>query len=157
MDEVGRVIEIKGNMAKVEVAQKEVCHKCPSASFCKLATGDSRIIEAANEIGAKVGQLVKIEIGSGNILASAFLVYIFPIIALLIAGGLTQWISSSQNMAIIIGMSAMAFSFLIVRSFDKRMNKSRKIRPEGLSYVTQDFSPEARKLIPTVKEIVSGG
>ena len=137
MQETGRVIEIAGKMAKVEVAQKEICHKCPSESFCKLATGDFRAIEAVNEIGAKPGDNVKIEIGSGNILMSAFFVYIFPIIALLVAGGLTQWISSNQNIAIIIGIIAMAFSFLIVRFFDKKMNKSRK-------------------LIPIIKEIVSG-
>jgi len=138
MQETGRVIETIGNMAKVEVAQKEVCNKCPSESFCKLATGDSRTVEAVNEIGAKAGQLVKIEIGSGNILMSAFFVYIFPIIVLLVAGGLTQWISSNQNTAIIIGITAMAFSFLMVRFFDKKMNKSKK-------------------LIPIIKEIVSGG
>jgi len=103
-----------------------------------LATGDSRTVEAVNEIGAKAGQLVKIEIGSGNILMSAFFVYIFPIIVLLVAGGLTQWISSKQNTAIIIGITAMAFSFLMVRFFDKKMNKSKK-------------------LIPIIKEIVSGG
>ena len=138
MEEVGRVIEIKGNMAKVEVAQKELCHKCPSESFCKLATGGSRTIEATNEIEAKAGQLVKIEISSGSILASAFIIYIFPIIALLVGGVLAQWISGSQNMAIIVGIIALTASFLFVHFIDKKIDRSKK-------------------LIPVVKEIVSSG
>jgi len=138
MEEVGRVIEIKGNMAKVEVAQKELCHKCPSESFCKLATGGSRTIEATNEIEAKAGQLVKIEISSGSILASAFIIYIFPIIALLVGGVLAQWISGSQNMAIIVGIIALTASFLFVHFIDKKIDRSKK-------------------LIPVVKEIISSG
>ena len=138
MEEVGRVIEIKGNMAKVEVAQKELCHKCPSESFCKLATGGSRTIEATNEIEAKAGQLVKIEIIFGSILASAFIIYIFPIIALLVGGVLAQWISGSQNMAIIVGIIALTASFLFVHFIDKKIDRSKK-------------------LIPVVKEIISSG
>lgn len=138
MQETGKVIETEGNMAKVEVVQKEVCHKCPSESFCRLATEGSRTIEVLNGMGAKAGQLVKIEISSGSILAGAFFVYIFPILALLIAGSLAQWISSNQNMAIIAGISALVASFLFVYFFDKKIAQSKKI-------------------IPVIKEIVSSG
>lgn len=129
MQETGKIIEIMGSTAKVEVSQKEVCHKCPSESFCKLATGGSRSIEAVNEMGAKVGDTVKIEIGSGNILVSAFFVYIFPIIALLVVGGFVQSISGSQNMAIVTGIIALGASFLIVHLLDKKMNKSKQLIP----------------------------
>ena len=138
MEEIGKITEVAGNMAKVEVVQKELCHKCPSESFCKLATGGSRTIEATNEIEAKAGQLVKIEISSGSILASAFIIYIFPIIALLVGGVLAQWISGSQNMAIIVGIIALTASFLFVHFIDKKIDRSKK-------------------LIPVVKEIISSG
>jgi len=116
-------------MAKVELAEKEVCHKCPSESFCKLTTGGSRTIDALNEMGAKVGDTVKIEISSKNILVSAFFVYIYPILVLLFAGALTQLISGSQNLAIIIGLTALAVSFLVVRFVNRKMSRAKKLIP----------------------------
>lgn len=129
MQEIGRVVEIVGNMTKVEVSQKEICHKCPSESFCRLTTGNSRVIEAVNEIGAKSGDVVKIEIGSKSILASAFLVYIFPVIVLLVTGSLTHWISGSQNLAIIVGIIALGVSFLVIKFLDRRIARSGNLIP----------------------------
>jgi len=137
MQETGRIIEINGEMAKVEVAQREICHRCPSENFCRLATGDSRQIEAVNKIGAKPGDIVKIEIGSGRILTGAFIVYILPIVALLAGGVLTEWFGGSQNMAIITGMIALGVSFLIIWILNKWIARSRK-------------------MIPVIKEIIEG-
>ena len=129
MKETGRVIEINGNMAKVEVAQKEVCGKCPSESFCRTATGGSRQIEAINRAGAKPGDTVEIEIRSGIIFAGAFLVYIVPVAALLVTGGLTQWFGGSQNLAIAVGISALGFSFFLIWVLGRKPGYFRKFIP----------------------------
>lgn len=129
MQENGRVTGISGNMAEVEVAHKEACHSCPSESFCSLATGGSRKIDAVNEAGAKPGDEVRIEISSKNILTGAFFVYMFPVLALLAAAGLTQLAGGSQNKAIIAGLAALAASVLVIRSADRKMGRSRKLVP----------------------------
>ena len=50
MEEIGRVVEIRGVMAKVVVTPKGECSRCAAATFCSALTGGDRIIEARNPL-----------------------------------------------------------------------------------------------------------
>ena len=129
MEEIGKVAEVLGDLARIEVAEKEVCHKCPSEAFCKMATNGSRSIEAINGMGAKVGDTVKIEIITGSILMSAFMIYIVPLSMLLIAAIIAQKVSGNQNAGIVWGFIAFLVSFIFVKIFDKKVAGTRKLTP----------------------------
>jgi len=57
-------------------------------------------VEAVNEVGAKAGDLVVVEVKSSSVLKAAFLLYIFPILAMT-AGAVT-----GHNVSFFFGIDA---------------------------------------------------
>ena len=59
IEEEGIVMEVSDGMAKVAVLAKSACEKCASAGVCHPG-GEDSYMEAANPLGAKKGQKVKV-------------------------------------------------------------------------------------------------
>ena len=72
---------ISSNLAQVEIQRQGGCGKC---SACKILNDGTFGLETVNNIGAKVGDMVLLEISSSNITKASALVYLLPIALLLI-------------------------------------------------------------------------
>lgn len=79
MEQIGEVIELRGKKALVRIHRASACgENCASCEGgCKPT---SSITEAVNDISAKVGDTVKIEMNSLSYMALAFIGYILPLI-----------------------------------------------------------------------------
>lgn len=81
------MIEIYANgIARVEFHSTAGCKKC---GICKMM-GDKVFVDAINEIGAKIGERVEVEIEPKSVLWATFLLFIAPLIGLFLgyyAGG----------------------------------------------------------------------
>ena len=79
MEQIGEVIERRGKKALVRLHRASACgENCASCEGgCKPT---SSITEAVNDISAKVGDTVKIEMNSLSYMALAFIGYILPLI-----------------------------------------------------------------------------
>ena len=71
----GVVVERCGNVAKVHVSMHASCTSCGSCGG-----SGATIVDAENSIGAELGQRVVMEVIEHNVLTSAFIVYLLPLV-----------------------------------------------------------------------------
>lgn len=79
MEQIGEVVELRGNKALVRIHRVSACgENCANCEGgCKPT---SSLTEAVNDISAKVGDTVKIQMNSLSYMALAFIGYILPLI-----------------------------------------------------------------------------
>ena len=83
MKETGIVKSVDGVFCICATKRKSACGE--NCASCKAACASrEHIFTAKNNVGAKEGDAVIIEMPTGNVLKSAFLVYILPLLAFLI-------------------------------------------------------------------------
>lgn len=118
--EVGIVIAVNDNIAKVKASRHNDCDNCGACP------GSSAIvIDADNTLGAVPGQRVHFVVEQVNMLLAAFIVYIFPLLftALVVMGtyhmvvlynfvNLTVWM-------IVSGLLAFVCAIFIIRAYER--------------------------------------
>ncbi len=126
----GIVLEVTDNhMAKVKTSRHNDCENCGACP------GNSALIlDARNDLGAKPGQRVAIEVREVNMLKAAFIVYILPLIAIFIgvvAGGTFAEHSAYQPLwfQIIGGTVAFILSVVYIKFFDSAARSDVKMQP----------------------------
>ena len=131
MEEIGIVREIKNNQAKVEVIRRHSCHKCGA---CEI--GGSRVFELwlDNAVNAKPGDRVIIYFAGKKLLKVAFIVYIFPLIALMagyIAGAaLFPKSSYGEIGGIIASFVFFTLSLAAIFFYDRKTGKNKAYHPK---------------------------
>lgn len=128
MKETGIVQSVSGELCQVVVMRKSACgENCASCKGgCKL---QNQICTAKNPLGAKSGDTVEIEIDSGKVLKSAFLVYMLPVIIFISAYFVCEKLTEPVKILVSIAVTLIFFLVLFFR--DKRL------KPEFLSEVTK--------------------
>ena len=122
--EYGTIVELKGRQVAVVLCQKQsACKHCPSSGACQVGDdGKSMLVESFNQIGAQVGQKVKVVTSTKHFLQSSFVLYILPVIGLLIGAVSGQLIAEHAEVGVepqllgaLIGVAFMAGTFLSIR------------------------------------------
>ena len=122
--EYGTIVELKGRQIAVVICQKQsACKHCPSSGACQIGDdGKSMLVESFNQIGAEVGDKVKVVTSTKHFLQSSFVLYIVPVIGLLIGAIAGQLIAENiqvgiepQLLAALIGVAFMIGTFLSIR------------------------------------------
>lgn len=81
MIERGIIVGIlEGNLAKVNFRASPACVKC---GICR-ETGENVYLVARNEAGAKIGNMVEVEIPMRDVLWAQILLFILPVAALML-------------------------------------------------------------------------
>ena len=135
MEQQGYIIEVVDRKtAKLKMQRHSACASCG-----KCATTSEKkdiIVEVDNTIGAQVGDKVKVNMETVNVLKAAVIVYIVPLLALLIGTIGTYFVLDllkiSANIEAIsgaIGLVSMLISFLILKMNDKKFRDSREYIP----------------------------
>ncbi len=128
----GIVIEEKGNdRAIVELLKHTACGDCGA---CHLGDDNKHIrIICQNDVGAKEGERVVVDLDFPEVLSAAFIMYTLPLLALLIgvfAGyyGYTNFISSSGSevFAMFVGFILMGASYLFIKSRESKFSADKK-------------------------------
>jgi sigma-E factor negative regulatory protein RseC len=127
--EQGLVIEVTDSIAKIRVGRHSDCKNCGACPG-----SNSIIVNAKNEIGAKPGQRVVIEVRETNVLGAAFIVFVLPLIALFIGvmlGGLVGKYTgvNIHTLQVIGGVVAFLLSIVVVKIFDKSASANEKSQP----------------------------
>jgi positive regulator of sigma E activity len=134
IEEEGIVMEIYGGMAKVSILAKSACEKCPSSEICHPQDDD--FMEAANPLGAKEGQKVKVVVAPQVYLKASIILYGIPmtvfVAAAIIGKNLAQKFSGEANSdlwAFISGIAFMAVSFFFLRRYNKKVEITQEYKP----------------------------
>ncbi len=90
-------------------------------------------IQVFNEVGAKVGDYVEIELNDGNVLSAAFKLYIIPLVVLVLSVGAIQillkdWLGqgNAEIFSAIGGFVAVVLVYIFIRlKYDSADQKRR--------------------------------
>ncbi|MFW6022324.1 MAG: SoxR reducing system RseC family protein [Halanaerobiaceae bacterium] len=138
MEEIGQIIKNTGNGALVKIERHSLCSKC--SNKCQLALEDSHEtdeieVEVSNPIGAKSGQVVKIEMGKQPIIIASLIIYLVPLLSLIIGYFAGQYIVSilgfpiSEGAGILGSLSFLLLSFLFIKTMDSILGKNKNYQP----------------------------
>ena len=95
--EIGVVMEVDGDTVRIKPQSSAVCETCGSSSVCFPREGDSPLINARNQIGATVGDLVTIERGEAQRIGASLILFGLPVVTTV--GGTILGSSSTPDMA----------------------------------------------------------
>lgn len=124
IEEVGSVVELKGKeVASVLCAKQSFCEHCASMESCQIGSdGRSRVVEAYNGLGARVGDRVRLATSTRTFLQSSFILYIVPLIFLLVGAVSGQLIGTFVDLSLdpnllsaILGVTFLAGAFVLIR------------------------------------------
>lgn len=136
IEEEGIVAEVEDGIAKVMILKKSACESCAAAGVCHPGSGDRSYMEATNPLGAKKGQKVKVVLAPQIYLKASIILYGVPMAAL-IAGaiigknlGLSYGSEENSDLwAFFAGMGLMLFSFVFIRQYNKKVEKTQQYKP----------------------------
>jgi sigma-E factor negative regulatory protein RseC len=135
IEEEGIVMETVGGMAKVSILAKSACEKCASAGVCHPA-GEDSYMEAANPLGAKKGQRVKVVVAPQVFLKASIILYGIPmavfVAAAIIGKNIAQRYSGEANSDLWAFLSGVAFtlvSFFFIRRYNKKVETTQEYKP----------------------------
>lgn len=147
MIEKGQIINTNDSMATVRIRRHSLCSKCTNK--CGLARQGSHEVdeievEVDNEIGARVGNQVKIEMGEQSLVLSSLIVYLFPLLALIAGYFIAAYFASyfavlSPEIAGIIGSFVLTvISFVILRYANRFFGRHRDFQPHITDIIGSD-------------------
>ena len=105
------------------------CHKCSGCGAAKEAI----VFEARNEIGAGVGDLVKVESGTGPVLKAAMVLYMIPMVLFFAGYALGDWL---LGMGALAGCLGFLLSIVLVVVYDRKV-----VKKANMIYTITKFAP----------------
>jgi len=141
IEEEGVIAEVDGNIAKVAILKKSACEQCAVSGVCH--PGDQEYLEAANPLGAVKGQKVKVIVAPQIYLKASIILYGIPMAALVAGAIIAKNIAlpyvgdaRSDLWAFIGGAFCTFVSFLFIRSYNKKVEKTQKYKPVIVEILT---------------------
>ncbi|MDH5174241.1 MAG: SoxR reducing system RseC family protein [Elusimicrobiota bacterium] len=122
MEEKGKVVKVENGMAQVEMGPTSACARC---GICLQSSGDKPILYVTDSKGARPGDEVIVSVDSRQILKTAFLVYLFPLVGLIAGYFLGRAILGTEIAGIIFAAFGFFATLFFLRQYDKRL-KSQK-------------------------------
>jgi sigma-E factor negative regulatory protein RseC len=133
IEEEGIVAEVAGDIAKVVITKKSACENCSASGVCHPG---SRSTWRQRTARGKRGQKVKVMLAPQVYLKASIILYGIPMavfVAAAIAGknlGLRYGTESSSDLwAFVAGMACMVVSFLFIRMYNKKIEKTEEYKP----------------------------
>ena len=144
MQETGKIIKVKRGQAVVRVDRKSACGSCGA---CAMKPSQMHVdISLPNTLGAKVDDVVLVDITGGGVAKMSIVAYLIPIIfavALLVVFcliGLPEWV------AVVGFFGGLAVGFGVVALFDKLVFSKSENQPRMLKIITDtDIQEEKEK------------
>ena len=126
MEQVGRVLEIKEGKALVQITRATACYD--NCAHCGGCQSTSLTVLAENNISAKTGQMVKIEMTAQRVIFAAFMIYIMPLIVLFSSYIGFYSLSNNQIQSGFFAGILFFVSYFVLKKIDERAAKSGKFK-----------------------------
>ena len=135
MKERAEVLKTDKNIATVKIERNSECASCKMCGFKK----DSAFVKvrATNNIGAKKGDSVIIELQKDNRLAASFLVYIVPLF-FAFAGLLIGKFTGSEVWAFFLCLIMLVLGYIIIAFIDKKLSQKKGYSPEIVQIILKE-------------------
>lgn len=144
----GLVVSLeKDGWAKVVTERKSACGSCETSHSCHSSFSNSKIVtKVLNIANAREGDLVSINLGSGEVLKGAAIFYLIPVAGLLagamMGAGLTVRLAISETSATIaFGFAGLCLGFIITAFIARLMTANNRNTP----IITHIIKPGAER------------
>lgn len=144
MKQTGIVVGIEGDKAKIRMQRHTACGDCGACQVSKSQL--NVILEAENNVGAKTGDFVEVDMETVDFLSAVVIIYLFPLISFivgifagyygLLAIGLVD--RTAQGLGAVIGIAAAALTYLAIRRNEDKFKAMKKYKPAITGIVNQD-------------------
>lgn len=124
-------------VAWVQTQRSSACEACSSRHSCTAGEGGGKDmeVEALNKAGARVGDVIILNLDTAPLLKATFLLYVFPILCM-IAGAVVGhryalgrgWDPSGLSAA--VSLSALVVSFAIIRLRGRKLAHDKGYKPQ---------------------------
>lgn len=124
--------------AWVRTIRSSACASCSSRDICHVdggsEAGKEMTVEAVNQANAQVGDRIVLNIQTGSLLKATFLLYVFPILAMIAGALLGQTLAGMRGgdpsaWAAIAGFLFFGLAFLVIRVADRRLSNDARYKP----------------------------
>ena len=127
-------IDDKG-WAEVVTQRRDACGVCGAGHCCMPFAGHSKmLVKALNRVGANRGDRVVIDLASGNVIQSAAILYVIPVVGLIIGAvvGSTLapgWPFKGIDSNMFFTLLGLALGFLVTVLISRYLSKKRQFTP----------------------------
>ena len=131
MTQIATVQRLVGNnRAELMVRRQSACgHDCASCGGCGPESATQVMVLADNEVGAGIGDTVRVESESARVLGMAAAVYLLPFVFLfagyLLSSGLLKL---GEGASVAVGLAFMVISFFAAWRLDRRARKDKPVQ-----------------------------
>ncbi len=122
MSERGKVIEVNGDEVLLELVRSSACESCKACS--KGHDSTTMNLKAFNKCGANVGDYVDVELPESIFLKAIFIMYGFPLLALVGGVGVATYLGFDEKTSFFVGILVTLLCFGIIKLKEKTIKQS---------------------------------
>jgi sigma-E factor negative regulatory protein RseC len=135
MKERAEVVKTYKNTATVKIDRKSECSSC---KMCAFKSGTNFVkVRAKNDINAKVGDAVIIDLEKDNRLTASFLIYIVPLI-FAAAGLLIGNFLGNEILMFGLCLFMLVLGYIIIALIDKKLSDKKGFSPEIVQILSKE-------------------
>jgi sigma-E factor negative regulatory protein RseC len=142
--EYGTVIENRGATVIVTIKRHAACESCGACGGLGGGAQAELVLTTENTVGAKVGDLVLLEMPTGKLYQAAFLIYTVPLLMLLAGFTAGQWLGRlfgltarpAELFGMISGLIAVVLTYVAVHYWDERRGGGVRFQPKLTQIIT---------------------
>ena len=138
--------------AWVKTTRSSACASCSSKDACHVGGGGKEMeVEAINTAGARVGDRIVLNIKTASLLKATFLLYVFPILAMIAGAVLGQKVAlmrgtDPSGLSALFGFLFFGLAFIVIRVTGRRLSTNASYKPEIIK-VRGHHSPSTDALV----------
>lgn len=144
MKQTGLVVGLEGDKAKVKLQRHTACGDCGACQVSKNQL--TLVLDADNNVGAKTGDFVELDMETVDFLSAVVLIYVFPLIALIVGifGGYYGILAlgiedrTAQGLGAVTGILAAALTYLVIKLKEDKLKDMKKYKPIITSIINNE-------------------
>lgn len=118
MEQIGTVMKTEGNMAVVTVNRVSACGE--NCAHCRGGCTPTKVqARVVNGVGAKVGDVVKLETETGAVIKASLILYFVPCVVAILGAVLASSVWQRSWAATVAFFALFFASFGVVKCFDR--------------------------------------
>ncbi len=126
MEQIGKVITQKGNMAEVLVNRVSACGE--NCAHCKGGCTPTKVTSwVENPIDAKTGDMVKIETDTKDVVKASFVLYFIPVLFAMFGAILAESVLQNSYISVVFAVVFFFLAFGIIKRFERKIVPVSKI------------------------------
>jgi sigma-E factor negative regulatory protein RseC len=131
IEETAQVLRSDGEYAWVETQRRSSCGSCAAKQGCgtgalsQVLGAKTQQMKVRNPVAAKPGDEVVLGIEEGALIRGSLAVYLLPLVTMLMAGLLGQWLApqwllDSETLGMVFAIAGLFGGLLWLRGFNRR-------------------------------------